>query len=340
MGIQAADGADGELRLLAVAHQIGADIGGAIHGHADGQPHFRLLEQAAGVVEAQKLQNGGVRVGIAAAGGGHVAPGAGHVVGQQVHVVGGKGVGGGLLTLIGQQIDLIKGQRHAAPPVGVALQQLGAAGLGVRPGAGGEGVVFRTGLDDGDIQQRGEVPAVLGQLDGHGVAAGRLDGGHIRQAGGVAGGLLGPKQRGAYILRCQRRAVTEMDAAAQTDGVGEGLRVVVLALGQHPLRLKLRGQAVQRLVQQGGQRQLNAVAAGDGIQCLAAEIGQGKGGQGGSFLHGVGLVVLGQLAQGIIGIGALVPVGAAGQGQERQRRQQQRRNASFHSVSSSEIMAI
>ena len=97
---------------------------------------------------------------------------------------------------------------------------------------------------------------------------------------------------------------------------------------------------MQRLVQQGGQRQLNAVAAGDGIQCLAAEIGQGKGGQGGSFLHGVGLVVLGQLAQGIIGIGALVPVGAAGQGQERQRRQQQRRNASFHSVSSSEIMAI
>ena len=229
-----------------MSHQVGADDGGTIHRHADGLPHVLVLKQLAGHIEAEKLQNGGICVGIAAAGGGDAPVGGCQVAGQQLHVMRGKGIGRGLLALIGQQPDLGKGQICRAPPEGVLPQ--GIVLSGVRAGAGGRSRRFCAGFDDGDIQQGGKAPAVLRQLNGHGVAACGGDGDHVRQPGGIAGGLLGPQQCGGHVLRRQRRAVTEPDAAAQTDGIGEGLDIVALALGQHVLRFKLRRQAVQRLV--------------------------------------------------------------------------------------------
>ena len=53
--------------------------------------------------------------------------------------------------------------------------------------------------------------------------------------------------RGA-LSRLFGNAGAGADAAAQTDGIGEGLDIVALALGQHVLRFKLWRQAVQRLV--------------------------------------------------------------------------------------------
>ena len=107
-------------------HQIGVDNSGTVYRHADGQTHSVLLKQFPGQIKSEVLQNGGVRVGMAAAGGRHIAADAGQVTKEQMHVMGGKGVGCGLLTLAGQQADLLKRQGDRTPPVIVRVESVRA----------------------------------------------------------------------------------------------------------------------------------------------------------------------------------------------------------------------
>ena len=115
-------------------------------------------------------------------------------------IVGGEGIGRGFTALVGQQADGVKGQGFGAPPMGIAAQGVVVSILDIGAGAHGEKLCLGAGSDDGDVQQRREGTAILGQLDGQRVDVLGLDGGHIRQPGGVAGGLLGAEEGVGHIL--------------------------------------------------------------------------------------------------------------------------------------------
>ena len=340
-GIPVAGRGDGELGGAAVTQQAGVHQTLPVDGTADRLSQCLVVEGGTAGVEAQKLHDGGGSIGVITAAGYAGSTGAGEIQRQQLDLPGGKGIEHGVPILTVLQLDALQGQRLLPPPVGGGLQIRAAVRPGehIGAGAGGDGDTLRSGLDDGDIQppcQRGQL---LTHGDEHGVAL-HPDGGHLRQTGGVAGGRPRPLQRGRHIPGSQGRAVGEGDAASQRQGVGARRRVVGAAFRQQGPENEVLIQLKQLLVQQRTHRDLHFFRGGDGVQALAGEIGQRKGGQRLRLRLLVLLAVkLRQLAQRVV---HLLPAGAAGggEGQRRQQHTGQRplQNTGAHGVTSRRAM--
>ena len=220
-----------------------------------------------------------------------------------------------------EQLYALQGQGRALPPVGVGGQVGHTVILAehIRAGTDGDGVGFRAGLDDRDVQAAGQGGRVLGQADDHRAVPGG-DGGDAAQALPVAGRGAGAVQGGGHVLGRKRRAVGEHDAGTQGDGPGAGIIVVGVGVRQHGLGPEFLVQGEKALVQQLAHRLLHQVGGGQRVEGLAGNVGQGEGGQ----RLGLGLLVLltvelGQLVQRV----GAVQVLTAGEGQQ-ERGQQQR----------------
>ena len=345
LGIEGGGGVHRELGHRAVAHEEGADAAGAVDTQAHGPAQVGIVEGGTGGIEAQVVQNGGVRIGEVSGGHGAGGGGIGQVAAQQLHLPGVKGVGNGVAVFAGVEIDPVHGELLLLPPGGVCgeIRPLGAGGghIGVAPGAGGHQLPLGAGLDNGNIQQGEEGGIGTVETDGKGLGAAGGNGGNLAQPSGVPGRGLGPAQSGHRIRGGEGRPVGKGDAAAQGNGPGIAGGVIAPGLGQNRLRLQGQAQAHQALVEELADVLLGTVRAGDGVQGQALEIGQGKGGDGGVFILLLLLIVVGKLVINFVGIGIGVGSAAPQQGQQHTQSQQQGKQAFYlHSGSSSASRAI
>ena len=281
------------------------------------------------------MQYGGVGVGAAdTAGDGHRRC-AGKVGCNELHIVRSEAVEHGFLVRCFRQGDALHRLAGALPPV-LAGQQAGTAALVIEigAGAGGDVLLLCAGFQNGNVQQGRQGAVGPGESQGHGAASGG-NALYVRQPGGVAGGTAGSRETGLYIGGGERRAVGKDGVLPQGQRAGQGLRVIGIGGAQQGLRLQLGIQMKQSLIEQGRHRLLHPVGAGKGVQGLARQIGQGKGGG----QRGAGLLRDRFLFGREEGLLHLVDLGAAGQQGQSQRQSGGQGGDSVHRRSFREMAA-
>ena len=202
----------------------------------------------------------------------------------------------------------------------------------VGAGADGHKTALCAGLDDGNVQQGRQAGVRRGELDRDCTAAGS-DGGHLIQAGAVTLGGHSPPQSSGHVLTGDGRAVGEGEAAAEGKGIRQRGLVVIVISAEGLLGGKAFVQPEQPLIEQGPHRLLHPVGAGDGIQGLLRQVGQGEPlrQRGRSIL--LYRVFLTRLRQGTAAAGQLLSAASAAAEEQRQSQRQGGQSDSSHGSS-------
>ena len=273
------------------------DVG---HGGAE----LPLIEDAVGQVEADILHNGGGTVPelIVAA----VAHGVGGVeVGaDQGGVPELKAVpdGGGVRSRGEENGVVLHGGPVVLPPIPVPPQAEAAAFLGEGVGAGAQGPLLplRPRLDDGHVQQQGQVLIGLVEPDLQGMLVPGREGLHLGEAAAVVVGIPGGLQGSDGVPGAQRRAVGKTDPLAEGDHAGPPVLGDGEALAEHRLGLEAVVQHEQGLVNQGEHGPVGDAGAGIGIEAVFGHVGQPEA--LGLLAAGVQIVGVGLRLHGLRGV--------------------------------------
>ena len=252
----------------------GADDAVTVDPGPQGPTEGRVIQGRSAHITADILKNSGICILIADvacdADGGH----AGEVGGNELYVPGGETVEHGFLVRSLYQKNAVSGLLVPLPP-GLVRHQTGAGlRLGQEIGAGADGRGFRTGLDDGNVQQGGQAAVGGAQRHGDGAVTG-CDSGDAGQTGTVALGSPGPVQHRPDVGGGEGRAVGKGDTASERKDVGGKILIGGIVGAQPELGFEIRPQTEQPLAEKGGDHLLHPVRTGHRIQGLVRGIGQG-----------------------------------------------------------------
>ena len=174
-------------------------------------------------------------------------------------------LGGGLGL---QQADglHIHSQIRAAPPVSPAAKLHPAQGGFQIEGAGTHRTVLLqlVGLENGDIQQQGQIFHGIAQPDHHRIGAHGSNGLHMVEPAAVIGAFHGGVQGSRHIIGGQQAAVGE-GGVFQVNGVSLHVLGHAVALAEHGLRVIVAVHGEQALEHQGKQGPVRQVVAQERI---------------------------------------------------------------------------
>ena len=328
-----------ELRRCAVAGEAGGDQLLAVDEAAHRAAHRGAAERCTAKVETEILHRRGrhiVQLHRAAHG---PRSGAGRIEAEEVDAARGKQAQCRIIVLGGGERDAPERQCRVAPPALIDGQRcaIGTARIDIGPCAERHKVILCAGFDDGNIQQPREKAVCPRQRDDQRVRVPCLHRGDLCKARAVAlrrcCAAIGRK----HIVRGERTSVGEGHIAAQGKDPGEIVgRLRVQAKPGLSLRLRSGRIVKERLIEQRADGLLHAVDAGDGIERLSREVGEGKFTDPRRLACGRFVLLRQRAVPEVVRLCFVLP--AAAQREREDQRERERRQPPPHRASSVSVM--